>query len=197
LPMIFAFVLVLLAVVYRVATGLMIHSGTTWLSEFAPGSAIALCCAAYFPAKYKFTVPLGALFLSDAVLNYHYAASLLDSQIICRYFALALICCIGLALQHRPSLKTLLPASILASIVFYVLTNTFSWLSDPGYPKTGAGLIQALTVGLPQYSATPTWMFFRNSLISNIFFTFLFVLTVNFGRNLERSPSRAGISRTA
>ncbi|MFL6514891.1 MAG: DUF6580 family putative transport protein [Chthoniobacterales bacterium] len=194
--MIFAFVLVLLAVVYRIATGLMIHSGTTWLSEFAPGSAIALCCAAYFPAKYKFTIPLGALFLSDVILNYHYSASLFDSQIVCRYFALALICCIGLALQHRPSLKTLLPASVLASVVFYLLTNTFSWLSDPGYAKTGAGLIQALTVGLPQYSGTPTWMFFRNSLVSNLFFTFLFVLTVNFGRNLETSQSRAAISRT-
>src|SRR5438270_9955427 len=60
-PMIPAFVLVVLAVVYRLATGLLIHSGTTWLSEFAPGSAIALCCAVYFPMKYKFSVPLGAL----------------------------------------------------------------------------------------------------------------------------------------
>src|SRR3954467_3675602 len=151
--MIFAFVLVLLAVVYRIATGLMITSGTTWLSEFAPGSAIALCCAAYFPPKYKFTLPLGALFVSDLILNYHYGASLLDPQIICRYFALAVVCCIGLAGQDRASLKTLLPASILASVVFYFLTNLFSWLSDPGYAKTVAGLIQALTVGLPQYSA--------------------------------------------
>ena len=195
--MIPALLLVLLAVVYRLITGLMISSGTTWLSEFAPGSAIALCCAAYFPAKYKFTIPLGALFATDLILNYHYGASLLDPQIICRYFALALVCCIGLAVQDRASLKTLLPASILASVVFYFLTNLFSWWSDPGYAKTFAGLIQALTVGLPQYSATPTWMFFRNSLLSNLFFTLLFVLTVNFGRNLERSRVRTAISRTA
>ena len=195
--MIPAFVPVILAVVYRVATGLLIHSGTTWLSEFAPGSAIALCCAAYFPAKYKFPVPLGALFISDLVLNYHYGASLFDAQILCRYIALALICFIGLALSNRASLKTLLPASILASVVFYFLTNLFSWWSDPGYAKTFAGLIQALTVGLPTYSATPTWMFFRNSLLSNLFFTLLFVLSVNFGRNFERSHSRVAISPTA
>jgi hypothetical protein len=196
-PMSPVFLLVLLAILYRLVTGLMIHSGTTWLSEFAPGSAIALCCAAYFPPKYKFTVPLGALFLTDVVLNYRYGASLLDPQIVCRYFALAVVGCIGLALQHRASLRTLLPASILASIVFYFLTNLFSWWSDPGYAKTFAGLIQAMTVGLPQYSATPTWMFFRNSLLSNFCFTALFVLTVNFGRNLERSRMRAAISRTA
>jgi uncharacterized protein DUF6580 len=195
--MIFSFVLVLLAVVYRIATGLLIHSGTTWLSEFAPGAAIALCCAAYFPSKYKFIVPLGALFVSDLVLNYYYGASLLDAQIVCRYSALALIGCIGLALQNRASLKTMLPASILASVVFYLLTNIFSWLSDPGYTKNLAGLIQALTVGLPAYSATPTWMFFRNSLLSNLAFTFLFVVSVNLGRNFERSHSAAAISHTA
>jgi len=142
-------------------------------------------------------VPLGALFISDTILNYYYGASLIDSQIVCRYFALALICCIGIALEKGASLKTLLPASILASVVFYVLTNVFSWLSDPGYAKTFVGLVQALTVGLPQYSATPTWMFFRNSLLSNIFFTLLFVLSVNLGRNFERSRPREAISRAA
>jgi hypothetical protein len=195
--MIPAFVLVMLAVVYRVATGLFIHSGTTWLSEFAPASAIALCCAAYFPIRFKFSVPLGALLASDLVLNYYYGASLLDGQIVFRYLTLALICFIGLALSNRASLKTMLPASILASVVFYFLTNLFSWWSDPGYVKNFAGLIQALTVGLPAYSATPTWMFFRNSLLSNLFFTLLFVLTVNLGRNFERSRSRVAISPTA
>lgn len=193
--MILAFLLVVLAVVYRIATGLMIHTGTTWLLEFAPGSAIALCCAACFPPKYRFTVPLGALFLSDVILNYYYGASLLDSQIICRYVALALICWMGLFLQDRASLKTLLPASIVASVIFYLLTNVFSWLSDPGYAKNMGGLVQALTVGLPQYSATPTWMFFRNALVSNLFFTLLFVLTVNFGRNFERARLGEAVSR--
>ena len=53
-------------------------------------------------------------------------------------------------------------------MIFYVITNAFSWLSDPGYAKNFAGLVQALTVGLPQYSATPSWMFFRNSLVSDL-----------------------------
>jgi hypothetical protein len=49
---------------------------------------------------------------------------------------------------------------------------------------------------LPQYSGTPSWMFFRNALVSNLLFTVVFVLTVNFGRNFERSHSREAISRT-
>jgi hypothetical protein len=77
-----------------------------------------------------------------------------------------------------------------------LITNGFSWLSDPGYAKSFPGLIQALTVGLPQYSATPTWMFFRNSLLSDLFFTLLFVLCVSFGRNTERGAAVA-LPRTA
>jgi hypothetical protein len=190
--MIPALILVLSAVVYRIAAGLLIHSGQAeWLSNFAPLAAIALCGAVYFPAKFKFTVPLGVLFVSDLFLNYFYGAPLIQGQMISRYVALALVGLLGLALQTRASLKTLLPASLVGSTIFYLITNTFSWLSDPGYMKNFGGLIQALTVGLPQYSATPTWMFFRNTLLSDLFFTLLFVLCMSFGRKTSR---RAGVA---
>src|SRR5262249_506306 len=64
LPMIPAFLLVLSVAAYRIITGLLIHSGATWLSNFTPLAAIALCSAAYFPTKYKFSVPLLTLFIS-------------------------------------------------------------------------------------------------------------------------------------
>jgi Family of unknown function (DUF6580) len=189
--MIPALLLIFSAVAYRVTTGLLIHSGASWLSNFAPLAAIALCSAAYFPKKYKFSVPLITLFISDAVINFRYGAPLLDPQILVRYFALAVVGGLGVLLQYRASLKTLLPASIVGSTIFYAMTNAFSWLSDPGYAKNLGGLIQALTVGLPQYSATPSWMFFRNSLISDLLFTLLFVISMNFGRSAERSRTRA------
>ena len=189
--MIPALLLVLSVVVYRVTTGLLIHSGAGWLSNFVPLAAIALCGAAYFPKRYRFSVPLLTLFISDVIINLRYGAPLLDPQILVRYAALALVGCLGFLFQSRASLKTLLPASIVASTMFYVITNTFSWLSDPGYAKNIAGLIQSLTVGLPQYSATPTWMFFRNSLLSDLIFTGLFVLCMNAGRSMGRSRKGA------
>ncbi len=73
--MIPALFLVFSAVAYRVTSGLLIHSGASWLSNFAPLAAIALCSAAYFPKKYKFAVPLVTLFISDAVLNFRLAVS--------------------------------------------------------------------------------------------------------------------------
>jgi hypothetical protein len=191
-------ILILSAVVYRIATALLIHSGQApWLGNFAPLAAIALCGAVYFPARLKFTVPLGALFISDLFLNYIYGALLVQTEMIGHYFALALVGLIGLALQNRASLKTLLPASILGSTIFYLITNALSWLSDPGYAKNVAGLIQALTVGLPQYSATPTWMFFRNTLLSDLFFTLVFVACMNLGRSTSRGRAGAALPRVA
>lgn len=196
--MIPALILILSAVAYRIAAGLLIHSGTAlWLSNFAPMAAIALCGAAYFPAKFKFTVPLGALLVSDLVLNYIYGAPLLQAQMLGHYIALFLVGLIGFALQDRASLKTLLPASILGSIIFYLIVNTFSWLSEPGYAKNIAGLIQAQTVGLSQYSATPTWMFFRNTALSDLFFTLLFVACMNFGRQTSRARAGAALPHVA
>src|SRR5437762_1968618 len=144
--MIPALILILSAVAYRLAAGLLIHSGTTSLSNFAPLAAIALCGAAYFPSRFKFSIPLGAFFISDLFLNYYYGATLLQPHIVGRYLALALVGLIGLALQDRASFKTLLPASVLGSTVFYLITNSFSWLSDPGYVKNFGGFCH-LSIG--------------------------------------------------
>ena len=191
--MIPALVLVFLTVVFRIASALVVHGGgSAWLSNFAPLAAIALCSAIYFPSKYKFTVPFAALLASDLVLDLYYGASLFDPLILSRYAAFALVGLLGLTIgRQRASLKTIVPASLAGSTIFYAITNAFSWLTDPGYAKNFAGLIQALTVGLPQYSATPTWMFFRNSLVSDLLFTLLFVACMGFSRRANALSAAA------
>ena len=183
--MIPALVLVLLAVVYRIAAAIIVQGGgSSWLSNFAPLAAIALCGAIYFPRKYKFTVPFAALLISDLALDFYYGASLADPLILCRYAAFGLVGLIGLAISRRASLATIIPASLAGSTLFYGVTNFFSWLTDPGYVKNFAGLVQALTVGLPLY--TPTWVFFRNSLVSDLFFTLLFVACMHWSAAADR-----------
>ncbi len=194
--MIPALVLVFLAVVYRIGTAIAVQNGgSTWLANFAPLAAIALCSAIYFPRKYKFVVPFAALFVSDLVLNAYYGFSFFDPTILCHYVAFGLVGLLGLAISRRPSLKTVLPATVAGSFLFYAITNAVSWFFDPGYVKNFAGLIQSLTVGLPQYSATPTWMFFRNSLVSDLLFTLLFVACMSYGRR-EASVTAAAPARS-
>ena len=86
-----------------------------------------------FPAKYKFTVPLIALLISDVVLNIHYGAPLftpIDRLPLPRVRAGRL--CLGLLLQNRASLKTLLPASLAGSTHLLHYHQSSSWLIDPG-----------------------------------------------------------------
>ena len=189
--MIPALLLIVSAVVFRILTGFFGHSDSIGWLNFAPIAAIALCAAAYFPRRYKFSVPMIALLISDIVLNVHYRFSFFNPFVLSHYLGFAIIGCLGLLLQSRASWKTLLPGSVVASLIFYVVTNSVSWIYDPGYTKNFAGLIQALTVGLPQYSATPSWMFFRNSLVSDLIFTGLFVVCMNAGRNMGRSREGA------
>lgn len=191
--MIPALFLIVAALLYRIGVTLAVgHGGSFWFSNFAPLAAIALCSAIYFPKKYKFTVPFAALLVSDLVLDLYYGASLLDPLMLCRYAAFALVGLLGLMISRHASLKTIIPASLAGSTIFYFVTNFFSWLGDPGYVKNFAGLIQSLTVGLPQYSATPTWMFFRNSLVSDLLFTLLFVACVRWSAAAERRSAVVG-----
>lgn len=195
--MIPAFLLILSAIAFRIVTAFFGHSDSIGWLNFAPLAAIALCAAVYFPAKYKFTVPMIALLVSDVVLNMHYGFSLASPFVLSHYVGFAIVGCLGLLLQNRASLKTLLPASIGASLIFYLITNSVSWIYDPGYAKSAVGWLQALTTGLPQYSATPTWMFFRNSLVSDLLFTALFVACMSFSRSSERSPAASPLPRVA
>jgi hypothetical protein len=79
----------------------------------------------------------------------------------------------GLALRAQPHVGWIAGASVLGSVAFYLITNSAAWFVEPGYAKTAAGWWQALTTGLPGYP--PTLVFFRNSLLSDVLFTLLFV----------------------
>ncbi len=196
--MIPALLLILSAIAYRIVTTLYVQSDSIGLLNFAPLAAIALCSAAYLPTKYKFTVPMIALLLSDIVLNIHYGFSMLSPFVLSHYIAFAAIGCLGLLLQGRASLKTLLPASLAASLIFYMATNTVSWIFDPVYTKNFAGFIQAQTTGHPAHAATtPAWMFFRNTAISDLLFTALFVGCMHLGRSTSRSRAAEAIPRPA
>jgi len=195
--MIPALLLIISAVVFRIITGLAIISGTTAVSNFAPLAAIALCSAAYFPAKYRFSVPILALLISDIVLDFYYGFSLFSPFVLAHYVGFALIALLGVLLRKRAGFRTLLPASIVASIVFYAITNTVSWLFEPGYAKTLAGFVQAQTIGLPVYGGTtPTWMFLRNSILGDLFFTALFVTCMSFGRSSGRIVATEPLPRS-
>jgi hypothetical protein len=166
--MIPAFTLFVAIVLYRIvaAYGGAEHS---WLLNFSPVAALALCGPLIFPRRLALVLPMVILLVSDMVLNAHFGAALVTAEMLARYAALVLVALLGLRLRECRKVGPFLLASAAGSTGFYLITNTVSWLTAPEYAKTAVGWWQALTLGLPGYP--PTWLFFRNSLVSDACFT--------------------------
>lgn len=160
--------LILIAVAFRVSTPYL-----GGLSNFAPLMAISFCAAIYLPRKWAFLLPFIALLISDLILNSYYQTPLFQSFMLATYACYLLAALLGLWIARHKNIPTLLGGSIASTLLFYVVTNTLAWITDPVYTKTFGGWFQALTVG-DLIHQPATWVFLRNSLASDLLFTALF-----------------------
>ncbi len=142
--------------------------------NFSVAYALAFCAGVYFARSMAWWLPLGIILLTDILLNVlHYHVTAVDAYLLIKLAALAGIIALGRRFKPQMSWWKLVGGGLLGAVLFYLVTNTASWLHDPGYPKTLAGWWQALTTGLP--GLPPTWTFFRNTLLSGGLFTGAFV----------------------
>jgi hypothetical protein len=161
--------------------------------NFSAAYALAFCAGVYFPGLLAWALPLGTLLATDLLLNWYYGASVLRVEMLGNYLAFAGIIALGRQFSSRSRLINLLGGGLLGAIMFYLVTNT---ISDPAYPKTLAGWLQALTVGTPGFPHT--WEFFRNTLMSGGLFTGLFAGAMKLGEaaqeqeEQEEEPEPAG-----
>jgi len=143
--------------------------------NFSAAYAIAFCGGLYFARSMAWWLPLGALIVTDILLNvFYYHASVFNGYMLVKTLAFVGIVAMGRLFKPQMSWLKLTCGGLLGATLFYLLTNTASWINDPAYAKTLAGWIQALTVGRPDFHPT-TLEFFRNTLLSGGLFTALFV----------------------
>lgn len=152
-----------------------------WLPNFSPMAALCLCGAAFLPRRLAIAVPFAALFGTDIVLNHYFGFPLFTVEFLGKTIAFAAVAAFGWSLRGKTRASVVFPAVIGGSVFFYIATNTASWLYEPGYAKTLSGWWQALTTGLPGYA--PTWTFYRNTLVSDLLFTALFLACLRFGKS--------------
>jgi hypothetical protein len=111
-------------------------------------TAVALFGGAYFSdGRLAFLVPFAAMFLSDLVLGFY-----AHMEVV--YMSFALIVCIGLWLQTRRTSWHIASATLLSSVLFYLVTNFGVWTFDSLYPKTVSGLIACYVAAIPFFSNT-------------------------------------------
>ena len=152
--------------------------------SFSVVYALAFCGGVYFSRSLAWWLPLATLVLTDVALNFYYQTkgydvwtwSVIKYQLV-NYVGYVVIIGLGRRLKPQSKFLTLLGGGVLGALLFYLITNTASWLlnpfQNPEYTKTLSGWLIALvkgTSGWPQ-----TWEFFRNTLLSGGLFTGLFV----------------------
>lgn len=181
-----ALALLLLAAGWRIAAVL-----EPALVNFAPVMALAFCGAVYFSDRRMWLVPLAALVLSDLYLDYYYATTFGETwtwqSVIIRAACFAFALPIGQLVARHKNWLTLAGGALAGSLLFYLVTNTDAWVRDPFYVKTAAGWLQAMTVGRPEFP--PTLFFFRNTLVSDLLFTGLFAVAMEFAALRAGRPS--------
>jgi hypothetical protein len=158
------------------------------LPNFAPLMAIALCGALFLPGRLALAAPLGALIISDILLNLHYGVSVFGVDELLRYACYGLgVACGVAARKSNGSPAPILGLVAANSLLFYFVTNAAAWFGNAAYPQSFAGLVQSLTVGLPGYP--PTWTFLRNSLVSDLIFTGIFLAAWHFASRKTEATS--------
>ncbi|RLA08470.1 MAG: hypothetical protein DRQ51_02415 [Gammaproteobacteria bacterium] len=128
--------------------------------NFTPILSMALFAGCYINnKKLAVLLPLLTMLVSDLLLGFH-------NTMIFVYGALFIAVLMGsFFIQNKVKIHNVFLTTIMASFVFFIITNFAVWLMGDFYPYNFAGLIQSYLAGLA---------FWQNAIIGDLFFVFLF-----------------------
>ena len=138
--------------------------------NFNPVGAIALMGGLLFGRKLiAYIIPLGLLLLGDFMLGLRDPQKMeyfLSTYSLFQYVSFALIITLGIFMMKKPSFTKVLGGSLMAAILFFLVTNAGSWLMLPEYTKDLGGLMASYKAGLLFFRAT-----YGATLVSQILFS--------------------------
>jgi hypothetical protein len=145
------------------------------LPNFAPVTAMAVCGAFLLQGAIGWILPLGILMVSDLLLSMVLGFPVISSaQLVAWGTILAIVGLARLMARGEFSPIRYFGSVLGGGVVFYLVTNTASWIANPAYPRGLGGLWMSLSTGLPGFP--PSWMFFRNALVSDFLFAALILV---------------------
>lgn len=145
-------------IVFAILTRLIPHP-----PNFAPVTAIALFSAINFNNNLlKFFIPLISLIVFDIIVGF----SLINIFV---YLSFIVIVLVG---NHFKKIKLI--SILISSVIFFIISNFGVWIV--GYPKTVNGIIICYTAAIP---------FFINTILGDLFYSFLLKYTFNVSLKLN------------
>ena len=152
--------------------------------NFSASHALLFCAAFWLPGWMGWVLPLATIIVTDILLNlFHYNMPVMVPELVVNWMILALFVVLAKWLARRRSYGRVFLGTLIGALLFYLVSNTVSWMVNPAYAKTIAGWVQALTVGLPGFP--PTWLFGLKSLLGTGLFTGLFAGAMKWSEALD------------
>ena len=152
--------------------------------NFSAAHALLFCAAFWLPGWMGWVLPLATIIVTDILLNlFAYNLPVMVPELISNWMILALFVVLAKWLARRRSYGRVFLGTLLGALLFYLVSNTVSWMANPAYTKTIVGWVQALTVGLPGFP--PTWVFGLKSLLGTGLFTGLFAGAMKWSEALD------------
>jgi hypothetical protein len=160
----FIFLIVISGVFYRLYNT---------VPNFSPIAAIALYSGFLFRKRFSFLIPILIMLVSDFLIGFYYLPIMLSV-----YLSLVIVNLIGFLIKNRVSYFTVTISAFLSSLLFFMITNFSVWFFGNWYQPNLEGFIQCFTNALP---------FFRNTLVSNLFFSSIFFVMLKVFYYLEKN----------
>ncbi|MCB0397027.1 MAG: hypothetical protein KDD36_10255 [Flavobacteriales bacterium] len=130
--------------------------------NFTPIAAMALFGGAVVNDKrLAYLMPLTALVISDLALSFMFGYDFFSIGRIVIYSTFALITYMGVKMHSKVGVRPVVLKGFLASLIFFVVTNFFVWVSSGMYAHDAAGLMLCYEAAIP---------YFGNSLLGNAFY---------------------------
>lgn len=150
-----------LLIIFAVASRLLPH-----LPNFTPITALALFTSVTALERKSqkerllaYALPIVSLLISDLIIGF-YTWPVMVSV----YLGFGIVSLIGIAIRKYNRFTYYILASILGSVIFYLVTNAAVWAFTPMYVKSLSGLMESYTAALP---------FLRNSFLGDLTYTFV------------------------
>lgn len=142
--------LAILLLAFGVVSRLVVH-----LPNFTPVIALALFGGVYLKKQQAVILPVLMMIIADLFIG-------IDATFPFTWGSMALIALMGLGARKNKSFATVAGSSLLASVLFFLITNFGVWLVQNMYPHTPAGFIECYVMAIP---------FFGPTLVSTVAYT--------------------------
>ena len=128
--------LLLSVILFRIAPALAGSEAVKTMAGWSPLMAFALCGGAFFPRRWTLAGGLAAVVVPHVCLNSLQGYSIWDANLPLLIASVLLVSAWGTLVGPKAPVVLLLGLSLFSTVLFHLVSNTVSFVTDAGYVKS-------------------------------------------------------------